>query len=133
MTDPQKILWSGRWGTNYTYWIHSIGTTFEKAPANYIYATIGTKGWIAPYIGKTGDISQRTLDTHHKRDCIVRNGVTHIHVHKSSNDEEERQKEEADLVAKWNPPCNDRWRSVIWIQGGARPARRFQDGAQRVS
>ena len=38
---------------------------------------------------------------------IERSGATHIHVHKSSSSAVERRAEEADLVAYWDPPCND--------------------------
>lgn len=108
MANSEKVVWTGKSGTEYSYWIHSKDTKFEdEVPANYIYAVSGTTGWIAIYVGETGDISDRPLDTHHKKGCIESNGATHIHVHKSSNDEDTRRAEEADLVANYNPPCND--------------------------
>lgn len=106
MADPEKVTWTGASGKTYVYWVYPIDTTFKKFPANYIYAVSGTTGWMAIYIGETEDISERTLKNHHKKDCIERNGATHIHVHESSN-EEARRAEEADLIAKHDPPCND--------------------------
>ncbi len=40
-------------------------------------------------------------------DCIKRNGATHLCTHKSSTDREVRRAEEADLIANYNPVCND--------------------------
>ena len=101
------IDWEGKSGTKYRYWIYPIGTTFDETTANYIYAKeTSPKNWRLIYIGETGDLSDRTLDGHHKEECINDNGATHIHVHKSSDDEKVRRDEESDLIDKWNPVCN---------------------------
>lgn len=44
---------------------------------------------------------------HEKRPGAVRHGATHIHAH-GNKDERARLAEEADLIASYNPPCNER-------------------------
>jgi len=107
MADAPSILWPGKSGTEYKYWIYTISTIFtDKKGANYIFAKETTKGSYRPiYIGQTGDLSER-FDNHHKMPCIKRNEATHIHVH-INNNEANRLKEESDLMQKWNPVCND--------------------------
>lgn len=108
MAEVPAIDWEGQSGTKYRYWIYPIDQGFDETPANYIYAKeVEPNRWRPIYIGETGDLSERPLDTHHKKDCIEQNGATHIHVHTSSGDAAVRQAEEADLTAKWNPVCND--------------------------
>lgn len=107
MTKIKTISWDGASGAEYKYYIYPIGTDFSATPANYIYAKETEPGRYRPiYVGETGDLSDRPLDTHHKKGCIERQGATHIHVHKSSSSKEERVWEEADIVDKWNPHCN---------------------------
>lgn len=103
----KTIIWTGASGVQYKYWIHPIGTDFKAVPGNYIFARETEPGRHSPiYIGETSDLSER-FDNHHKMHCIKRNGATHIHVHQSSNVKEERRQEESDLIARWNPHCND--------------------------
>lgn len=106
MADEPTILWHGKSGKEYKYWIYPMGTTFnDKKGANYIFAKEITKGNHKPiYIGETGDLSVR-FDFHHKMPCIKENRATHIHVHLNTN-ESNRLAEESDLVQKWNPICN---------------------------
>ena len=102
----QTIKWVGQLGEEYTYWAYEIGTTFSKAPANYIFAkATKPETLLAIYIGETEDISER-FDYHHKIDCIRRNGATHICTHKSSDDKKVRYEEESDLIANYHPVCN---------------------------
>lgn len=106
MADEGTIQWDGRSGRTYKYWIYKIGTTFEKAPGNYIFAKETKPNTFRPiYIGETEDLSER-FDDHHKMPCIKQEGATHIHVHKNTGGETARQAEEADLVGRWNPICN---------------------------
>ena len=104
----RTIIWEGASGNKYKYWIYPIGYDhFDPVPANYIFAKEAPpKTHSEIYIGETEDISER-FDYHHKIDCIKRNGATHIHAHKRSNDKETRRKEESDLIRKWKPICND--------------------------
>lgn len=106
MPHEGEIDWIGQSDTKYHYWIYPIDTTFDAVLGNYIFAKeIRSQEFIPIYIGETGDLSER-FDDHHAMPCIRRNGATHIHVHKSSEDQEVRRAEESDLIAKWNPVCN---------------------------
>jgi hypothetical protein len=105
MADEGTIHWPGESGKNFKYWIYKIGASFKKIGGNYIFSKETKDGhWTPIYIGETGDLSTR-FDTHHKDDCISKQGATHIHVH-ANEDEDARLAEEADLIAKWDPPCN---------------------------
>ena len=104
MSEPETIVWDGRSGRKYTYWIYRIGTDFNPAPGNYIFARGVGNSYSPIYVGESGDLSER-FDNHHKMACIKRNGATHIHVHANAN-ENARLAEEFDIVAKWDPVCN---------------------------
>lgn len=102
----RTILWSGASNKQYKYWIYDVNTSFKDEPGNYIYAKESSPGrWSPIYIGETESLEDR-LSNHPKLPCIRRHGGTHVHVHISSSDEEVRRAEEADLLEKWNPPCN---------------------------
>ena len=78
----------------------------KDAPGNYIYAKETSPGtWRPLYIGQTGSLRKR-LASHEKEISATRWGATHIHVHLSSQDDDVRQLEEADLIARFNPPLN---------------------------
>lgn len=107
MADNPTILWDGKSGKEYKYWIFEIGHPLKQVPGNYCFAkeTEPSK-WRPIYFGETGDLSER-FDNHHKMPCIRQEGATHIHTHESSADKETRLAEESDLVERWHPKCND--------------------------
>lgn len=106
MTEKPTILWPGKSGNTYKYWIYPIGTEFVDSPGNYIFAKETQPGHWAPiYIGQTNSLKTR-LANHEKESCARRNGATHIHAH-TSGDESSRLAEEKDLITRWQPPCND--------------------------
>ena len=105
MTDVPTIKWLGASGAEYTYWIYPLGKTFT-GPGNYIFAKETRPGYYAViYVGETGDLSSRFND-HHRQECISKNGATHFHVHRGSDDGQVRRNEETDIRNQWNPPCN---------------------------
>jgi hypothetical protein len=106
MADQGTIHWEGKSGKRYRSWIYPIGTEFSGGPGNYMFAREMPTGLFRPiYAGETGDLSNR-FDNHHKMPCIKREGATHICVHKSSENGNERRREEADIVARYNLVCN---------------------------
>jgi len=107
MEDVPSILWRGKSGREYRYWIYTIGTTFnDQKGANYVFAKEIVKGSYKPiYVGQTSYLSER-FDNHHKIPCIKRNRATHIHAH-INTDEKSRLEEESDLIQELNPVCND--------------------------
>ena len=103
----ETIIWKGKSGEECKYWIYKLDDTHDAVPANYIFAKETSENYYVPiYIGETEDISVR-FDNHHKMPCIRKNGATHLHTHKSSEDKKVRCAEEADLIANYNPICND--------------------------
>ncbi len=109
MSDAPTINWSGKSGTEYTYWIYSIETTFKDGPGNYIFAKETRPGfWSACYIGQSQNLGDR-LSNHEKETCAKRYGATHIHVHSNGNGETARRDEEKDLILRQQPPCNDQY------------------------
>lgn len=107
MAEAATIKWPGLSGTEYTYWIYTIDTTFSETPGNYIFAKESSpRKWSPVYIGQTKSLADRLSD-HEKEGCAIRNGATHIHVHKTKGGEAVRKAEERDLIIRWKPPCNE--------------------------
>jgi hypothetical protein len=106
MPSLGTIMWRGRSGREYKYDIYQIGTTLEAVPGNFIFAEETRPGTFLPvYIGQTGDLS-RPLVQHDTMPCIRRNRVTFVHVRRNDEGDRARILEEADLIALWDPPCN---------------------------
>ncbi|WP_324034652.1 hypothetical protein [Aeromonas caviae] len=106
MSEEKTILWPGKSGEQYKYWIHPIGTEFKDISGNYIFAKETSPGkWWPVYIGQTNSLSTR-LAHHEKEACAKSNGATHIHAHTSGN-EATRLAEEKDLIVNWKPVCNE--------------------------
>lgn len=102
----QTIKWPGASGSEYKYWIHPIGTSFDDGPGNYIFAKETSPGrWTPVYIGETESLKDR-LSNHEKMPCVRLNGGTHVHAHTSSADVKIRRAEESDLIKLWDSPCN---------------------------
>jgi hypothetical protein len=100
------IDWAGKSGASYRYWIYQFWPNYQTKPGNYIFAKQRSPGyWLPIYVGETSDLSER-FDYHHKIDCAKRAGATHIHSHINEGGDQARLREEADIVARWNPPCN---------------------------
>lgn len=107
MSTAPTINWTGLSGKTYTHHIYPIDTTFKEASGNYLYAKEVSPGhWTPLYIGQTKNLSDR-LSNHEKEDCARRRGATHIHAHVNQDGEQARLAEEADLIGKWKPPCNE--------------------------
>lgn len=105
MVEPDTH-WEGQSGKEYRYWIHPIGTDFTEDPGNYIYAKQVEPGrWEPLWIGQTSNLHDLLVDPE-KAACAKRNGATHVHAHTSPGRESARAAEEADLIARWDPPCN---------------------------
>ena len=103
----ETIIWTGASGAQYEYRIYLFPHDFIVTPANYIFAKKTILGnFRAVYIGETGDLSDR-FDNHRAMPCIQRQGATHIHAHATSDGAQTRRDEESDLIANYDPPCND--------------------------
>ena len=106
MTSVPTIDWTGQSGRTYRYWIYPIDQLFTDGAGNYIFAKEVQQGrWTPCYIGQTSNLSDRLSD-HEKEMCARRHGATHIHAHANPAGESTRRAEEADLISRWDPPCN---------------------------
>ena len=107
MAGELTINWDGKSGKEHKYWIYPIGTTFEPAAGNYVFAKeTEPHHWTPIYVGETDNLQRRLTTNHEKTPCINRHGGTHVHTHTSSDNQAVRREEEADIRDKWNPPCN---------------------------
>jgi hypothetical protein len=99
--------WPGLSGKIYTYHVYPFGTALKAEPGNYIYARLNAQNqWVPLYIGETDDLESRVA-THEKRECVRRNGVTHIHAHLTPGGRSQRLAEETDLRSNFSTSCNN--------------------------
>ncbi len=102
-----SFTWPGQSGTEYSYEIYPVDTGFKALPGIYIYARQSEDGsWTPIYIAATRDLHQR-LEGHVRLANAVENGATHLHAHYCTAGQGARCTEERDLVARWQPVCND--------------------------
>ncbi len=77
--------------------VYAITRRTQKNDDNYKHTLM--------YLGETGDLSTR-YDGHHKKDCFVQHSANCACIH-LDDDEDSRLTKEADLLANYNPRCND--------------------------
>lgn len=99
-------VWTGVSGKRYRYSLYMFGTSFGPGAANFILAKEIKPGLHFPtFIGSTPDLSDLGLPSD-MTECIRMSRATHIHVHFNEAGEGSRRAECADLIERWNPPCN---------------------------
>jgi predicted GIY-YIG superfamily endonuclease len=99
--------WPGASGQTYQYHVYAFGTALKAEPGNYIYAKLNSQNqWVPLYIGKTDDLENR-VSNHEKRECVRRNGGTHIHAHLTPGERSIRLAEETDLRTNFTTSCNE--------------------------
>jgi hypothetical protein len=82
-------------------------TAHAVEPGTFIYAKEVEPGlWTPLYIGRTDSLEKRLADGE-KEGCAKRNSATYLHVHTNQGGAGTRTAEAADLIAPWNPVCND--------------------------
>ena len=100
----------GNSGRGYSFEIYALGTSFQNFGAVYAVTRRHQKtdgSWVHTviYVGETGELGNR-LSSHHKQSCFDTHQANRILVHSDGNESSRLQKE-ADLIANYNPPCND--------------------------
>ena len=96
----EAIDWQGSSGKLYTYYIYPLAPLPALVGSgNYIYAYCSGDGWVPAYIGQ-GDLSDRIGPNHHRWNCVIRKGATHVHAHQNAP-QQARLDEEADLLDGW--------------------------------
>lgn len=107
MAEMPTVMWPGDTGLCYRYEIYPLGATLAARPGNYIFAKeLTPHNWTPVFVGETDDMSLR-FDTHPRRECIARNGATHIHAHINDGGDEARRDEKCAIWRRFNPPCNE--------------------------
>jgi hypothetical protein len=106
-TSPALINWTGQSGKEYQYEVFPLDAAFRPLPGNFIYAQLTEdSSWTPIYIAQTRDLHQR-LEGHVSVTDAEAHGATHLHAHYCSSGQAARCTEEHDLVARWQPVCND--------------------------
>jgi len=106
------INWTGAGGPSYTTELCQFGKTFRTNPGVYIFckpsATLKDR-WDQIYVGETDDFNDRlntNLASHHRWDCIKRNGATNVCVLLVTGGKQARTTIETDLRNGLDPVCN---------------------------
>ena len=104
------VTLKGKSGKAYVFEVYKFDSSFNAAAG--VYAVTGrrqnTEGrytHTAIYIGQTSDLGGR-FDDHHKADCFADHEANSLCLHADEN-EQSRLVKEGDLIAAYNPPCND--------------------------
>jgi len=107
MNKSPEIYWRDKSGIRHRFWIYRRGTKFnEPCPGIYIYAReTSPHKWIPVYIGQTNSVNVR-LTQREQRECLEKNGATHIHVSIVA-EEKSRLRIEKSLIEQWKPACNE--------------------------
>ncbi len=109
MAKPADITFTGRSGTEYTFSVYPMGTSFEKLGAVYFVTrryknSEGGYTHERIYVGQTENLSTR-FDDHHKQSCFDRKNANSVCVY-VENSERKRLEIEDDLIQNYDPPCN---------------------------
>lgn len=109
MSKLADVTFIGASGTNYEFEVYPWGTNFNAVGAVYFVTersrnSDGGYNHSRIYVGQTSDLSER-FDDHHKAGCFGKKGANCICVH-TEDIESRRLRIEADLIAKYAPPCN---------------------------
>jgi len=105
MSKETTVTLKGASGGSYDFDVYPWGVSFNPLGAVYTVLRKNPPNFYVQYVGQTSDLSCR-FDDHHKQLSFDRHGKTHIAIHLDSS-ESSRLSKEADLVASYNPVCND--------------------------
>jgi len=103
-----KILFTGKSGREYEFWLYPLDVTFKELPGIYIWLKETKAGSYRPlYIGQSQNLNDRHSGGHHKEDDVRLAGATHICAHVTSGTPTQRLLEERDLIEKYKPDFNE--------------------------
>ncbi len=104
------VTWPGKSGEKYQTVLWKLGDEMPKEPGVYIFCKHAIDGsWVQIYVGETENFNDRlnvNLTSHHRWDCIVREGATHVCCLKVVGGKIARGVTETDLRLGLDPPCN---------------------------
>jgi hypothetical protein len=107
--SQETVNWKGASGSQYTYSVFELGTSFKDLPGNYGFAKRNSNGLAVPaYVGETGSLADRlNQGNHEKLPCVRGQGADLVCVHVNQQGRQSRLDEETDLRNAWKPACND--------------------------
>lgn len=111
MSKLGSVTFKGKSGTEYEFDVYKLNTLFKDDYAAVYCITKreqnkpGSHSHTMIYVGETGELGNR-LDNHHKQRCFEQHNANCVCVLGEPN-EQTRLKIEADLIANYDPDCND--------------------------
>lgn len=120
--DLGTLVLTGKSGQSYTFKIYEYDTmaSIDDAVKDFTQAGLyvfankhmkpnDNRNWFSViYIGETEDYSKRDYSNHHKKDCIKSKDSNTWGYCVLTVSDQKRKDIEADLIANYNPPCNDK-------------------------
>lgn len=105
MSRLAQHSWVGESGEQYLYFIRAWPTRLAAVPGTFILARVeGSGDWKPMLIGECSDLS--AIAENKLTRCLDPSSVTHIHTRPTLHPSSARQREVADLVARWKPSVN---------------------------
>jgi hypothetical protein len=109
MDKIADATFTGASGTQYSFAVYPLNTSFGDVGAVYIFtkrtATQDNGTHKLLYIGESGELGTR-ISNHEKLPCVNQHGGNCICVH-GDNSQDSRRNKESDLISHYDPPCND--------------------------
>ncbi len=93
----------------YTFTVYEIGEDLPDASGLYIFAVPEGDGWRPVYIGETESLKTTLTDdltSHEACDCILGEGVKHVHVLETGHTAPVRREMVEELMAVTRCVCN---------------------------
>ncbi len=109
MSSLGQLVLKGKSGNSYTFKVYDINSNWNSVAAVYsVTRATSNEGKISHhiiYIGQTNDLKER-FQNHHKQYCFDSNHANRLCV-LIENNVNKRLYIESDLIANYNPKCND--------------------------
>ncbi len=105
-----KLTLTGASGTEYDFGVCPDGESVPVVAGLY-YVSARTQNEEGKYfhshiyIGESENVPER-FNGHHKEDCFAQHNANCVSVH-PDDDNQSRLNKEADLIAAYDPPCNE--------------------------
>lgn len=100
------VRWTGL-RAGYDFVVFDLNTAkWNDVPGVYVFCKVVNDRWQPVYIGQCGSFLTRISQAHHKWRAVLLHGATHVHA-MVERDERARLQIEADLLGRFNTPCNE--------------------------
>lgn len=109
MAERESIIWTGKTGVMYRYWLANVGAAFDDAPGNFMLLRETTPGQYAPvYVGEAESLEHalNSIDADPAVTAALEAGATKVCSHETVGGEVGRRIEARDLIAAYDPPVN---------------------------